>query len=182
MNGGKSPRNEIVMTLDPIFGFSGIISDKWKFVNGTSLNGDFDGYLGKIQNFLIPPETYANSVLTSRVAKAIAAAKCNGQQKLTAEKITRMRTKLKVSCDEEDNPIISCNPLKSPCLFNIIDDPCERKNLADFYPATLKKLNQRMIDLVIKSAPVRRTFIFDPLSDPAKHEGTWTWWVSDSAY
>lgn len=180
VNGGKSPRKEIVTSLDPIFGFSGIISDKWKFVNGTTYGGAFDIFLGKIEEFSVLKDSHANAVLSSRAGKAIAAARLSRQPALTASKITNLRKRLTISCNEFENEITRCSPLKSPCLFNIIDDPCERRNLAEVFPEIVKKLRQRMIDLVRTSAPIRRTAVSDPRCDPAKHKGIWGWWTPDS--
>lgn len=138
----------------------------------------FDDYLGKIQEVTLSSDTYATNVLASTVGKTLA----DPAKKLTTAKITNLRKKLLITCDEENNPIRDCNPLTAPCLFNIIDDPCERKNVADIYPATFTKLQQRMTELLRTSTPVRRTFISDPQCDPSLHMGVWDWWVSDIAY
>lgn len=183
LNGGKSPRKEVVSVLDNIAGYSAIISDTWKLVNGTSSNGQYDSYLGKIQEFSLSPDTYSNLIISSMVGKVLTDPNATKAQKinLTPAKINNLRKKLTISCKEADNPIVKCNPLKKPCLYSIIDDPCERKNLADTFPATTSKLVQRMNDLVRMSDPERRTFVSDPRCDPALHLGTWDWWIADNA-
>lgn len=181
VNGGKSPRKEIVTSLDPIVGYTGIISGKWKFVKGTTYFGVFDRFLGNLEEFEVSEDLHARTVLSSRAGRAIKATSDSRQPALTIAKIKGLRQKLKISCNEADNPAIRCKPLKSPCLFNIIADPCERTNLAENFPATVKKLQQRMIDLVRTSAPIRRTAISDLRCDPLNHDGTWGWWISNSS-
>lgn len=184
MTGGKSPRNEVVTVLDNIEGFSSIISGKWKIVNGTTLNGDYDAYLGKIDSYNVDPISYANRILSSNVGKLLAdtsAFKCNNE-KLTAATLLWTRKKLTISCKDAINPIRPCNPLIAPCLFNIIDDPCERKNVALIYPAILKTLRLRMNELAKRAALPRRTFVTDERCDPAKHGGVWEPYVADNVY
>jgi arylsulfatase B len=184
MNGGKSPRNEVVTSLDNVDGYSGIIVGNWKLVNGTTMGGIYDDYLGSIQEFPMSPESYSKLVLSSRVGKALTDKNSLKVLKvnLTPAKIQILRKKSQISCNEADNPIkdeTKCNPLKSPCLFNIFTDPCERKNLAELFPETLRKLTQRMKDLVKTAAAARRIPYSDPECNPEKHNGTWNWWVAD---
>lgn len=44
-----------------------------------------------------------------------------------------MRIKSTINCTFDRDLKINnnCQPLKSPCLFNILEDPCETNNLAD---------------------------------------------------
>lgn len=177
--GETSPRSDIVCALDPVFGYSAIISDEWKFVNGTSLDGLFDKHLGEIQEFNLDQEEYENLILQSKVGKALN----DVDLKLTAKSIHKLRRKSTISCRDVDEKGAKCNPLQSPCLFNIIEDPCERRNLADLHPEIVINLQQQMNHLVKSAAePVRRTFISDPRSDPLKHNGAWDSYVSDLDY
>lgn len=182
VNGGASPRNEIVSVLDNIVGFSGIISGRWKFVNGTNENGMYDSDVGEIQEFPLSTASYASFVLNSRVGRALSEHNTKiGKANLTPLKITNLRKKLAILCNAADNPKIECKPLIAPCLFDILADPCELKNIASIYPATVEKLRQRMVDLARTAAPTKRKFVNDPRSDPALHMGTWSWWVADNA-
>lgn len=174
VNGGRGPRDEVVTALDNIRGHSGIIYREWKLVNGTTINGDYDAHLGSIQEVSIPSVTYTNTILSSPAAKALASVKQG--KLLTAEKILRLRKKLKVLCHEAINPITSCNPMIAPCLFNIVLDPCERKNLANVLPITFRSLHQRLINLVNDAAPARRIPVPDDRCNPENFNGTWSWW------
>lgn len=173
-NGGISPRKEIVSSLDIGFGYSSIISDQWKFINGTSYNGKNDGYLGVIDRFDLTDDSYTYLILTSKVGKVLGETK-----NLTADKILNLREKSTVICKDLQNPMINCDPMKGSCLFNIIDDPCERTNLADTYPSILSTFHQKMNDLIQNAHPIRRNDIPDPRCDPRLHNGTWNSWVID---
>jgi hypothetical protein len=55
---------------------------------------------------------------------------------------TRMReiqTQAEVKCPVGIEPI-TCNPYNGPCLFNLDDDPCEQRNLAESQPDIVKRL------------------------------------------
>lgn len=174
-NGGKGPRNDVVTALDNVRGHSGIIYKQWKLVNGTTVNGQFDNYLGNIQEVFIPSATYAKTILSSRAGKALASIKT--EKKLTEEKILNLRKKLKISCNEADNQITDCNPLITACLFNIVEDPCERKNLAKIYPTTLETLRQRLNTIKSAAKPARRIDQPDSRCNPANFNETWSWWA-----
>lgn len=183
VNGGESPRKEVVTALDNVDGYSGIISENWKLVNGTTMNGIYDYHLGKIQEFSMSPESYSKLVLSSTVGKALQDNNLMAKSfNLTSKRIQSLRKKSTISCDELNNPLTKCDPLKSPCLFNIIADPCERKNVAELFPDILKKLSRRLKEIVKNSAVARRIRISDPECDPAKHNGVWGWWGDDKEY
>lgn len=45
-----------------------------------------------------------------------------------------LRKLAEISCDDFENDfknIVPCKPFKATCLFNILKDPCERRNLAN---------------------------------------------------
>ncbi|CRK98409.1 CLUMA_CG011767, isoform A [Clunio marinus] len=163
----KSPRTEVITSFDNVFQFASIISDGWKFVNGTTLGGIYDGYLGIIPEYELKPKTYADIISSSTVGKILE----NYGKPLTRGKISNLRRKGKTDCNENRNPINTCEPLVSPCLFNIERDPCERHNLADEKSNMVEKFIQRMVEIDENAAPTRRTFVDDPASDPANFGG-----------
>lgn len=181
VNGGESPRKEVITTLDTVEHFSSIISNNWKLVNGTTLNGLYDGFLGEVESFTLSPVTYSSAILSSTVSKVLSEIKSPGLG-LNATIINQMRKKLTTNCNAAKIPFIECKPLEAPCLFNIVADPCELKNVADIYPQTVKNLIQRVKDLTRAALPSRRIPINDPNCNPDLHLGTWTWWMADSAY
>lgn len=74
--------------------------------------------------------------------------------------------------------VLTCDPLKRFCLFNLNDDPCERLNLADVFPDVVKRIKNRLIELkksVVK--PLNKPE--DPYSNPIFYNGTWVNWKDD---
>lgn len=163
--------------LDNIDGYYGLIADEWKLVNGTvrRFNGTFDNFLGVVEEFPTP-KSYTNSILTSNVGKVLE------KSKLSAKKILNLRKSATIACNENHNPINKCDLMTKPCLFNIINDPCERRNLAETYPEVLQVLLKRLKDLSSSAVPVRRTFVSDRQSDPNLHNRTWASWIADTAW
>lgn len=181
VNDGPTLRKRVVSVLDNYDGFSAIIQGKWKLVNGTTQKGKYDGYLGEIQEFSLNQNSYTDAVLGSRTSMALHGVKSAGNKKLTPLKIFELRQQATISCNIANNPIIVCNPLEAPCLFDIKNDPCERKNLADIYPATLANLTAIMDEEIRMALPSRRVALDDPLSHPTMDNSFWQWWIEDSA-
>jgi len=170
---GSSQRYEVVTAMDNYDGYSGLIQGKWKLVNG-SLNSLYDFHLGAVQDFPISNEDYVQTILSSPAHHAL-----KKQNRLDPMKIVELRKNSKISCNATDNPFTFCDPQYAPCLFNIIDDPCERKNLATLYPDTMREMRNRLYDIIQYSAPSRRRTIPDRNADPSRHHGTWSPWISE---
>lgn len=169
----KKVRNELI-TIDDVFGYSSFISDGYKLVNGSSSSGLFDRWLGTNDNAnIVDTKTYAQNVLQSDVSKAI-------KSTLTVKKIESLRKSTIISCPQSKCNYDECDLLKGPCLFNLADDPCEQKNLANTRKLILnsmkKKLQERLLDLV----PTRRK-PSDPQCDPKYFDFTWNPWQPNSS-
>lgn len=169
-------RKEVVI-LDNIAGFGSLIQGQYKFVNGSVLNGMFDGWLStkhylSIDNFA----TYTFKVLKSKVQQALE--KISNFQ-LNLFDVIFTRNRLIVQCSRKlwKN---SCNPLKAPCLFDIIDDPCEQNNLADssYFQNIFNSMKERFADIVSSAVPSVRKKP-DPACDPRNFDNTWTWWQGE---
>jgi hypothetical protein len=163
VNDESPKRFEVVSDLDNYDGYTGLIVNEWKLVNGTvrDFNRSFDGFLGEVEEFSTP-ENYTRLILDSLVGKSAS----NYTKELTASTIESLRRQATVQCNADLNPIKNCNLMKKPCLFNIAFDPCERKNLADDRPDVLQKMLKRLKELEALAVPSRRTFESDPLCDP----------------
>jgi len=74
------------------------------------------------------------------------------------------------------NASTNCDPVKSPCLFNVTADPCEYTNLAHQYPEILTQLDAKLQEYNRTVVPACNK-PFDPRSDPKYHDGAWVPWL-----
>lgn len=137
----KSPeiRKEVV-TVDPL-GFSSFIYNGYKMLNGTApdgltfVDGMYDVHLGSNNNSNHNAEFYIDNVLNSQIVEIL-------NSTLNAENIEELRRRSAVKCGYEGNQTI-CDLTKAPCLFDIVTDPCEQKNLASDLPELLTDLSDK---------------------------------------
>lgn len=170
------PRNEVV-NLDNIAGFGSLIQERYKFVNGSALTGMFDGWLSSknyywFDNF----NTYITKVLRSKAFQALTKVT---NLPLNFFDILMKREKLKVVCSKKYFKT-SCDPLKAPCLFDIIEDPCEQNNLAnsDYFKNIFNSMKKRFSDIVNSAVPSARKPP-DSACDPRNFNDTWTYWQGE---
>lgn len=168
--GVPTTREEILYNIESVYGYSAVMKDGWKLVNGTD-DMKYSNWLGSSgtenANFIF--EDYASKVLNSDAAKSL--------PELSIEKIRKLREEATVKCEKKVNPT-PCNPLIAPCLFNIIDDPCEQDNLADVNSAQTEFLILRLDQHLKETLPTRRR-LTDISCDPVNFNYTWTWWQKD---
>ncbi|KAL7034084.1 hypothetical protein ACKWTF_007851 [Chironomus riparius] len=164
-------RNEILYQIESVLGFSGLMINGWKLVNGSE-NLNFSGWLGGSGDYMETSfEEYINMIEQSIAFKSLPTMK--------SEIIKELMKNASTMCNE-NTPVTKCDPKSSPCLFNIIDDPCEMNNLAESYPekvdfllAGLKRYSEVMLPSIRKFS--------DPLCDPKNFNNTWNWWRKDDA-
>ncbi|CAG9762955.1 unnamed protein product [Ceutorhynchus assimilis] len=179
--GQESPRSEILYNIDEVFNFGAYRQGIWKYLYGTTFNGEHDQWYGSIGKD--PTYKYnLDKVLESPVAVALTALATykqiqdkNNLTVLNTIDIQRLRSEATITCNK--SKIIKCQPQIKPCLFNLADDPCEMLNLASQRPFILKNL-QLEIEKFKKSARTPINKPRDINADPAKHNGTWIPWQS----
>ncbi|XP_035894202.1 arylsulfatase B-like isoform X2 [Anopheles stephensi] len=148
--------------------YSSYIKRGWKYVNGTLLE-EFDGWLGQpSESDQLSEQEYYDRLIAPEAIGA--------SMQLDRDSIGRVRSSASLQCTVEmESP---CEPLKEACLFNIVDDPCERNNLAKQFPEVLQEL-EHDVDEYRKRGVEARKKPSDSRSDPARHNFTWTWWVDE---
>lgn len=174
-------RSEIVYNIDTIFGFSALKYRGMKIVNGSLAQGMFDDWLGDSGNNGTSenPESYAKNVLQSLAGSAIKSLHRKHNQ-LKVSEITRLRKSATVKCDYKA-PKILCNLKAAPCLYDIINDPCEQNNLADVLPLKMTFMKKRLDNWITKVVPTRRKPV-DLACNPIYFNGNWNWWQPDSSF
>lgn len=191
-----SPRKNVLCHHDILTPYMSYISDNYKYVSGTTYDGQYDNWLGSNSD---PSEendvfarTYAQTILSSDVGQALykfSFAKNNesneneiGNQGITMHEINELRRISKITCKNIAKPSIDssfyCNATVSPCLFDLSNDPCEMRNLAHERPDILARLKEK-IDFYGKIAKKPRNKPMDPKADPRYYGGIWTWWYDE---
>lgn len=114
-----------VATINNFDGISSLISDNYKLVNGSMTfdDGSPDAWLGTNTNSQYNNGSYVSTVQNSLVAQTLS--KYHGP--LSSATILNLRKSVTVTCVGVKT---ACNAMKSPCLFDIVNDPCEEVNLA----------------------------------------------------
>lgn len=139
------------------------------------------GYLDYWSGSLSPEGSHydVEFVLNSTTADILS--QINGQR-MTLSSIVSLRNNSTVRCNFEKE-MRPCKPLKKPCLFHIVKDPCERVNL-NYRPSDeMRKIVQAKIDSfemvleqfrnsALKPGNVRST----KDANPVFFNNTWTNW------
>lgn len=148
IDGTEPHRNEVVF-IDDVSGYSSIIFNDYKLVNGSSSNGEADGWLGSNNNSNYNANEYADVVMKSKVAQLLS----NFNTKLDIAVVKDLRTNIQVKCSGKK---VACDLLKAPCLFHIFNDPCEENNLANSSTQIMKQMTYKLKDKLKNITPSRR--------------------------
>ena len=80
-----------------------------------------------------------------------------------------------VHCGGRPANATECDSMKSPCLCNILADPCEYNNLAPIMQPKVDELMKRLQDYNATCVPPRNKPV-DPQANPKLHGGVWSPW------
>lgn len=178
-----SPRTEVLCIADPINEYLAYINGNYKYINGTLSNGVYDGWLSNVfdRSERYPAfESYGQMIVNSEVGQALGTYSTSlvygDGYRLQANEIEYLREKSVVKCEHlpNDNEY-SCNPLEAPCLFNIVQDPCELRNLAKEEPDTFIFMQEMARYFQEISVPPKNKAV-DECANPKYYNNTWTYW------
>ncbi|XP_065078304.1 arylsulfatase B isoform X2 [Ochlerotatus camptorhynchus] len=162
-------RNVVMNNIDELFHYSSYSRDGWKYVNGTSWEGKFDHWLGELgDEDELSEEEYVVRLAGSIVGRMMP---------LDLDHMARLRRAATVECEVTGHEK-SCDPKKSACLFNLLEDPCERNNVASEHADILEELREEVERYRVAAAKPRNK-PGDPRADPGLHNNTWTWWQDE---
>lgn len=170
----------VLHVLDDIFGYTSYMRDNYKYISGTTFNGLYDTWLRELPSQEIHPlsKYYVDNVLNSTVNRLL------GNKNLLGQHILELRSQATAHCprnsEDFNQSIYKCEPLRAPCLFDIIKDPCERYNLARVHSSQMEILSQEVNEFRRQATPSARIATADTRSDPKRFNGTWQWWYSNA--
>lgn len=180
--GYEAVEREILHNIDDVFGYEVYSKGKWKFLNGTTSEGKYDGWLSqrptndsaKLDPRYILYEQLVKSTVVWQELQKMSASSATGTN------ITQLRLSATVQCLYENSaePLgEQCHPLESPCLFDLDMDPCEQQNLYEKYKnsSILADMLER-IEYFRQQAHEINNKPTDYRCDPANFDGEWTWW------
>ncbi|XP_014280413.1 arylsulfatase B [Halyomorpha halys] len=195
-----SPRKEFLYNIDDVANpYGALRKGDWKYVTGSATGERNNGWYGEIGRGLdIGYDT--REILLSKTGVAISSyiIKKQIQQKikkspfmnnvedekeekewilLNESTMLKLRQEAEVICNSNHTEV-ECNPLREPCLFNVVDDPCEKANLAHEYPHMLHSL-EKTLQRYRKSMIKARNVDSDSRADPELWNNTWACWYDE---
>lgn len=186
-----SPRREVLLHHDQATPYMAYVNKSFKLVSGSTIGGKYDGWVSEpidpTQQNVTFGDFYSDSILFSDVGIALAKyskshEKGSDAGTISRDEINNIRSKSRVTCKgltpPPDNSTDFCNPFESPCLFNILIDPCETTNLASTNPRMVNRLKAKL-DYYGRIAKKIRNKPSDPRANPANYGGIWTWWYEE---
>ncbi|XP_055385575.1 arylsulfatase B-like [Condylostylus longicornis] len=183
-NGESIDERSILHNIDEILGYSSYMRGIYKYINGTTNEGVYDSWLSDVEYEKDPRSyNYSKTIINTQTWKILQNFNKNN---IDTNKIEKIRSQLSIKCNLRkkisNNSTFECEPLKAPCLFNIKSDPCEMYNLAKLpkYQGILESMKNDVEEWKNKLIPSVRQDYFDPISDPALHNGEWRWWKDQS--
>jgi hypothetical protein len=136
---------------------------------GTILFGYLDAWTDNPSIEGKGPEYDTEAVLSSMAARALAS--CTTL--VTKQELEELRHQATIRCDGSD--FKPCRPLRQPCVFDILSDPCEKQNLYAKGSETLRLLEEEMVAYRLTEVkPNNRRS--DKFADPKYWNNTWTFW------
>ncbi|XP_055627337.1 arylsulfatase B-like isoform X2 [Toxorhynchites rutilus septentrionalis] len=168
-----SPRKVVLNMIDEIFGYSSYMQDGFKYVNGTTLNGNYDEWFkqSSVNDTSLTDEEYIGMVMETEIIQS-------STELLSKDLIKHLRRHARINCGRRPAETNDCNPLIRPCLFDVINDPCELNDISHKYPGKLQEL-AAIVELYRSKAVKPRNKPADPAANPANFGGIWTWWMND---
>ncbi|XP_003702313.2 arylsulfatase B [Megachile rotundata] len=131
----ESPRQSVLHNIDDIFGVSGITIGEWKYIQGSTYEGQWDGWYGPSGREWVYD---IGGVIGSPTGRAVASVGYT----LSSENVRRLREQAMIKCRPRNDTLPLCKPLIAPCLFHVLRDPCEDNNLINEYPEIARAMRE----------------------------------------
>ncbi len=138
----KSPRNLMLHNVDEGRHIAALRVAEWKYLRGSSYNGQWDGWYGPSGREDPALEYNVSAVRESPAARAVE--EVGLALPASDEEILQLRHATDVKCGKMDKGVTPCHATQSVCLFNIEEDPCEKNNLAFKLPDAVRMMEETL--------------------------------------
>lgn len=182
LNGSlPSARDRLLLNIDEVSKTEGAIYKQFKLLRGSIEGGYYDGYYRDIERIMpmndpkksmqedMPP--YTDTILKSAVSESIT--RHLGDPVTQPSTIVQLRREATVNCRPR-NSFITCNVTE--CLFDINNDPCETKNIAEQYARISRELD-KFLEQYGHIVKRQMKIPVDWLADPRRTNNTWEPWI-----
>lgn len=186
LNGSlPSARDRLLLNIDEVSKTEGAIYKQFKLLRGSVEGGFYDGYYHdhsernmptimpsdprKIIQEDVPP--YTETILKSVVSETITI--CLGDPVTQPSTIVQLRREATVNCRSRHS-FLTCNVTE--CLFDINNDPCETKNIAEQYSRISRELD-KFLEQYGHIVKRQMKIPVDWLADPRRTNNTWEPWI-----
>lgn len=154
-------RKEIVLEIDELENLSGILTNRYKLINGTIFQGIYDQNSGDSGRQPENPPYNTTAILNSVVNRK------------SLNEILEIRKRLDLSgCNGRNFTQLHCDGF---CLFDLFEDPCETTNIAREEFVVFEELKGRLGEFWKMVVPHT---IGEPeeKADPKLYNNTWVTW------
>ncbi|XP_003696648.1 arylsulfatase B-like [Apis florea] len=173
-------REKLLLNIDEVMKTEGAIYSRFKLLRGSIGNGYYDKYYGDSGRTLETPP-YTEVVLKSAVSQSITYHL--GGPVTQPSTMIQLRREATVQCHPNvtyyyRHSFTFCNVTE--CLFDIVNDPCETKNIAEAYARIARDLDlylEQYGRVLMKQ--IRKPV--DWLADPRRRNNTWEPWMNSKA-
>lgn len=170
-----TPRSEVLLNIDPIDGNAALVQAPYKLVSGSfpRASTDWLALPGEREKAEAETQHAREACMKSAVYKVF---EKHGLKPSCGEKGDVYSTPISCGARDESKPI--CNSTQAPCLFDIVADPCEYRNIAEEKPQIVEQLQAR-IKAFEQTAVKPGNLPRDPAALPKNHGGVWVTWKDD---
>ncbi|XP_063619298.1 arylsulfatase B-like [Cydia splendana] len=169
-----SKRNEI-LEIDDFHGFYMIISGEYKLITGSVIK-EYSNYQGHdLRGIIGSPPSYVDAMKKSTVYSVL---HNSGLEVNMADDEVGKRYKVDCLKRRDERDVSLCYPENGTvCLYNIIEDPCETKDISKLYPDIVQQLLQKLGTEKNRTIPRILPLVRDPRSHPNQFNYAWSTWA-----
>lgn len=177
------PRNEMLLNIDPVENHSAIIDGRYKLVKGTVKGGTSDtwfpvpGFVDSASDGQRADEACRNSTVIWVLGglPGFSSPAC-GDPSTNGSAYSKP-----IDCGPGPaEGKLPCQSTVSPCLFDIVADPCEQRDLAAEKPEVVERLLSKLKHWE-STAVEPNNAPLDVEGYPEYHGGAWVSWKDDAA-